>query len=72
MTPHERHAAAVAFLASTPLTRAATQEFATLTGCSFSTAQRVLRRVSHGDAPPAWGGKRPGAGRPPRTTQEEA
>jgi hypothetical protein len=70
MTPTERHAAAVAFLATTPLTRAATQAFATQTGCSFSTAQRVLRRVSHGEPPPAWGGKRPGAGRPPRTTQE--
>jgi hypothetical protein len=69
MTPTERHAAAVAFLASTPLTRAATQAFAQQTGCSFSTAQRVLRRVSHGEAPPAWGGKRKGAGRPPRTTQ---
>ena len=70
MTPTERHALAVQFLAHTPLTRASTQAFAQQTGCSFSTAQRVLRRVSHGEAPPAWGGKRPGAGRPPRTTQE--
>ena len=70
MTPTERHALAVQFLATTPLTRASTQAFAQQVGCSFSTAQRVLRRVSHGEAPPAWGGKRPGAGRPPRTQKE--
>jgi hypothetical protein len=64
MTPTERHALAVQFLATTPLTRAATQAFAQQAGCSFSTAQRVLRRVSHGEPPPVWGGKRKGAGRP--------